>query len=81
TNLLNPLHIDLFDFRVVGFVTDEQFGKQSKNLVKSAKMKTPAGQVFIAVDLAYTTDVDGYMKTITLNATGQPVTTYTCTFQ
>ncbi|RXK58782.1 hypothetical protein ESA94_15440 [Lacibacter luteus] len=81
TNQYNPIQIDLFDFKGVQFVTDAQFGKQSKNLLKNAKMLAPDGQVFFSIDLSYTTDADGYIKTISRSSGGQSSTVYTCTFQ
>lgn len=81
TNLYNPIQIDLFDFKGIHFITDTQFGKQPKNLVKNAKMLTPDGQVFVSIDLSYTIDADGYIKTITRSTGGQSQFVYTCTFQ
>lgn len=81
TSLYNPIQIDLFDFKGIQFVTDIQFGKQPKNLLKNAKLITPDGQVFVSIDLAYTTDADGYIKTITRSTGGQSPFVYTCTFQ
>jgi hypothetical protein len=81
TNLHNPLQIDLLDFKRILFVTDAQFGKQSKNLVKNAKLLDGSGQLFAAIDISYTTDADGYIKTMTHSLTGQSATVYTCTFQ
>lgn len=81
TNLINPLQIDLFDFKGVQLVTDVQFGKQSKNLVKTAKMVTGSGQLFAEINLSYTTDADGYITTITHSMVGQAPRIYTCSFQ
>jgi uncharacterized protein (UPF0333 family) len=81
TNLINPIQIDLFDYKGIQFVTDAQFGKQSKNLLKTAKIVHASGQVLIEVDLSYTTDADGYIQTITQSVLGQAPTTFTCSFQ
>jgi hypothetical protein len=81
TNQYNPIQIDLFDFKGIQFITDTQFGKQSKNLVKSAKLLTGDGQTFASIDLNYTTDTDGYIKTITQSSGFQSPMVYTCTFQ
>lgn len=80
-NLNNPIQIDLFDFKRIQFVTDWQFGKQSKNLVKNAKLLTGDGQTFASIDLSYTTDADGYIKTITHSSGFQSPIVYTCSFQ
>lgn len=81
TNLSNPIQIDLFDFKRIQFVTDSHFGKQSKNLVKTAKLLTGSGQLFAEVNFSYTTDADGYIKTIQYSSVGQSPTVFTCTFQ
>ena len=81
TNLNNPIQIDLFDFKGMHFVTDAQFGKQSKNLVKNEKLLTADGQALVSFDLSYTTDADGYIKTITQSMAGQLPMVYTCIFQ
>lgn len=80
-NLINPLHIDLFEFKAIGIVTDDHFGRQSKNLVKQAKIMLKDGQIFSAIDLSYTLDEASYLKTITVSALGQAPTVYTCNFQ
>jgi len=81
TNLNNPIQIDLFNFKGMQFITDTQFGKQSKNLVKNAKLLTGVGQTFVSIDLSYTSDADGYIKTITHSSGIQSPMVYTCTFQ
>ena len=81
TNQLNPIQIDLFDFKAIEFVTDVHFGKQSKNLVKTAKLLTGSGQLYYEINMSYTTDADGYIKTMTHTITGQAPKTYTCSFQ
>lgn len=81
TSQYNPLQIDLFDFKGIQFVTDTQFGKQSKNLAKNAKLIAADGQVFASIDMSYTSDPDGYIKTITQSLSGQSATVYTCIFQ
>ena len=81
TNLRNSIQIDLFDFKGVQFVTDSHFGKQSSNLIKTAKLVAASGQLIAEINLSYTTDADGYVKTITQAFTGQAPTTYTCSFQ
>jgi hypothetical protein len=81
TNQLNPIRIDLFDFKSIEFVTDAQFGKQSKNLVKTGKLLTGSGQLYYEINMSYMTDADGYIKTMTHTFTGQAPKTYTCSFQ
>jgi hypothetical protein len=81
TNLINPLHIDLFEFKGIGMVTDDHFGKQSKNLVKQAKIMSKEGQPLLSTDISYTVDAGGYLKTITVTALGQAPTLYSCNFQ
>ena len=81
SNMNNPIQIDLFDFKGIQFVTDTQFGKQSKNLLKNAKLLAANGQIFGSFDFSYTTDADGYVKTISQSMTGQPTMVYTCNFQ
>lgn len=81
TNLINPLHIDLFEFKNIGIITDDHFGKQSKNLMKRVKLLTKDGQVFLSSDLSYTLDASGYIKTISVAVLGQAPTVYTCNFQ
>lgn len=81
TNQLNPIQIDLFDFKAIEFVTDVHFGKQSKNLVKTGKLLSGSGQLYYEMNMSYTTDADGYIKTMTHTFTGQAPKTYTCSFQ
>jgi hypothetical protein len=81
TNMGNPIKIDLFDFKEIQFVTDSQFGKQSKNLVKNAKLIAGNGQTIGSFDFSYTTDADGYIKTITQSIVGHQSIVYTCSFQ
>ncbi|QNA45269.1 hypothetical protein [Lacibacter sediminis] len=80
-NQLNPIKIDLFDFKGIHFVTDEQFGKQSKNLVKSVKYVSSPGHPAIEINMSYTPDTDGYVKTITYSISSQAPIVYTCSFQ
>jgi hypothetical protein len=72
TNQLNPIQIDLFDFKAIEFVTDVHFGKQSKSLVKTGKLLTGSGQLFYEINMSYTTDADGYIKTMTHTFTANP---------
>ncbi len=81
TNLSNPLQIDLFDFKGIQFITDSQFGKQSKNLLKTAKLLAGSGQLFSEINLSYTTDAEGYIKTMTHAFAGQAPSVYTFSFQ
>lgn len=81
TNLINPIQIDLFDFKGIQFITDSQFGKQSKNLLKTAKLLAGSGQLFAEINLSYTTDADGYIKTMTHAFAGQAPNLYTFSFQ
>ncbi|QNA45267.1 hypothetical protein [Lacibacter sediminis] len=80
-DLINPLHIDLFEFKSIDIVTDDHFGRQSKNLVKQVKLLSKDGQTFFSTDLSYTLDEAGYLKTITATAVGQAPTVYSCNFQ
>lgn len=81
TNMSNPIQIDLFDFKGIQFATDTQFGKQSKSLLKNAKMLAANGQILGSFDFSYTTDADGYIKTITQSMAGQAPMIYSCSFQ
>lgn len=81
TNLSNPIQFDLFDFKRIEFVTDAQFGKQSKNLLKNVKLYDGSGQHFVELNLSYATDAEGYIKTMIYSLNGQGIITYTFSFQ
>lgn len=81
TDKYNPLHIDLFDFKTVGIITDEQFGKQPVNLVKQAKMLSKNGQLVFELNFDYQTNAEGYLSNITVTPLGSAPQLFTCTFE
>ncbi|MEJ8818060.1 hypothetical protein [Lacibacter sp. H407] len=80
-NRFNSVAIDLFDFKQIGFITDAQFGKQSKNLVKSIKAVIPNEQVGIAFQYIYKTDADGYVKSMEIETSNEAIRKYNFIFQ
>ena len=80
-NRFNSVVIDLFDVKQVGFITDTQFGKQSKNLVKSIKALIPDEQQGIAFQYFYKTDIDGYVKSMEIKNGNESLKKYNFIFQ
>ena len=80
-NRFNSVAIDLFDVKQIGFITDAQFGKQSKNLVKSIKALISDEQQGIAFQYFYKTDIDGYVKSIEIKNRDEALKKYNFIFQ
>jgi hypothetical protein len=80
-NRFNSVAIDLFDFKQIGFITDAQFGKQSKNLVKSIKTVIPDEQVGIAFQYIYKTDANGSVKSLEIETSNEALKKYNFIFQ
>jgi hypothetical protein len=76
----NPFKLDWYEFMQLGFVSDDQFGKFSKNLVKKETTLDENGTIYKEIQFAFTLDAEGYpvsLKEIRTNKT----TTYTFKFQ
>ena len=80
-NLFNSVAIDLFDFKQIGFVTDAQFGKQSKDLVKSVKAVTQDEQTTMSFQYFYKADANGYVKSMEIETNHEALTEYKFIFQ
>jgi hypothetical protein len=81
SNRFNSVAIDLFDFKQIGFVTDAQFGKQSKNLIKSVKAVTQDEQTTMSIQYFYKTDANGYVKSMEIETNHEALTEYKFIFQ
>ena len=68
SNLNNSLPVDFLDTRQIGFVNDNQFGKQSKNLVKTAKVFDEDGELLVQVDHFYKIDAGGIAKSLEMRS-------------
>lgn len=77
----NTVGIDLFDFKQIGFVTDAQFGNQSKNLVKSLKAISADGQTGFSFQYFYRADANGYVKSMEIEANNETLKKYNFIFQ
>jgi hypothetical protein len=77
----NTVGIDLFDFKQIGFVTDAQFGNQSKNLVKSLSTIGADGQTQFSFQYFYNTDTNGYIKSMEIETNNQHLKKYNFIFQ
>lgn len=80
-NRFNAVAIDLFDFKQIGFVTDAQFGDQSKNLVKSLKTISADGQTGFSLQYFYRTDANGYIKSMDIESNNETLKKYNFIFQ
>lgn len=63
----NKLNIDYFEQKLLGFLSDEAFGKQNKHLLKMYKITSPLNQVTYHNEYAYELDADGYPVSMTGN--------------
>ena len=80
-NRFNTVGIDLFDFKQIGFVTDAQFGNQSKNLVKSLKAISTDGQTGFSFQYFYRTDANGYVRSMQIETGNRILKKYNFIFQ
>lgn len=80
-NRFNSVAIDLFDVKQIGFISDAQFGKQSKNLVKSIKALISDEQQGIVFQYLYKTDANGYVKSIEIKNRDEVLKKYNLIFQ
>lgn len=79
-SVLNPFKLDLFEFNLIGFLTDDQFGRLSKNLVKKETILDEHGNLYRETQFAFVMDAEGYpvsLKELTTNTT----TTHNFKFQ
>lgn len=80
-NQSNSIDIDIFDWKQIGFVSDEHFGKHSKNLTKSLEVSTPGGQTTIAIHYFYKTDANGYVRSMEMKTSNETLKKYNFIFQ
>ena len=57
---LNPFQLDWYEFIQIGHVTDDQFGKLSKNLIKKSISLDKNGNSFSEVQFNFILDAEGY---------------------
>lgn len=80
-NRFNAIAIDVFDFKQIGFVTDAQFGGQSKNLVKSLKAFSADGQTSFSFQYFYSIDANGYVKSMEIETNNETLKKYHFIYQ
>ena len=80
-SLANSLPVDLLDAKQIGFVNDQQFGKQSKNLLKTAKVFDAANDLIAQVDHFYEVDTNGNTKSMKMRSGKHALKTYDFLFQ
>lgn len=80
-NQPNSIAVDLLDWKQIGFVSDEHFGKPSKNLTKSLEIKNPDGQTAISLCYFYKTDADSYVRSMEIKASNETLKKYNFIFQ
>ncbi|QNA45265.1 hypothetical protein [Lacibacter sediminis] len=76
----NAIKIDLFDIKQIGFVTDEQFGKQSRNLVKNVKAVASGEQTGVAFQYLYSSDSNDGIQSISIEANNKVLKKYNLIF-
>lgn len=77
----NTSDLDLFDHKQVGFVTDKQFGHQSKNPVKSLKTVSAEGNTVIDLQYLYKTDNSDYVSSLEIKTNNTSLGKYNFIFQ
>lgn len=77
----NSLQVDLLDTKQIGFVNDTQFGKQSKNLVKTAKVFDADSELLVQVDHFYKIDAAGNAKSMGMRSGNRILKKYNFIFQ
>lgn len=77
----NSLPVDLFDTKQIGFVNDNQFGKQSKNLVKTAKVFNAHSELLVQVDHFYKIDAEGNTRSMEMRSGNRKLKKYNFIFQ
>jgi hypothetical protein len=77
----NSMDVDFFDFKQIGFVNDTHFGKQSKKLVKTAKVFDANSELFVQVDHFYEIDADGNTKSMEMRSGNSKLKKYNFIFQ
>ncbi len=78
---LNSTDLDLFDHKQIGFVTDKQFGNQSKNLVKSLKAVSADGSIVFDLQHLYKADSNDYVHSLQIKASNRILKKYNFIFQ
>ena len=77
----NSLQVDLLDTKQIGLVNDGQFGKQSRNLVKTAKVFDADSELLVQIDHFYKIDEDGNAKSMEMRSGNRKLKTYKFIFQ
>lgn len=77
----NSLHIDLLDTKQIGLVNDGQFGKQSRNLLKTAKVFDADSDLLVQVDHFYDIDADGNARSMEMRSGNRKLNKYNFIFQ
>ncbi|MEJ8842508.1 hypothetical protein WG954_08940 [Lacibacter sp. H375] len=80
-NRFNTLSIDLFDFKQIGFITDAQFGNQSKDLVKRLTAMDANGETVFSFQYIYKTDANNYVKSIEIGTNNETLKKYNFIYQ
>lgn len=73
---VNSMGVDLLDLKQIGFVTDGQFGNQSKYLVKSVQAITRKEQTGLTFHYFYKTDVAGSVQLMTIEMNNEVIKKY-----
>lgn len=76
----NSIKIDLFDVKQIGFVTDEQFGKQSRSLVKNVQAVASDEQTGIAFQYLYNNDAKEGVQSIRIETNDKVLKKYNLIF-
>lgn len=76
----NSIKIDLFDVKQIGFVTDEQFGKQSRSLVKNVQAVASGEQTVIAFQYLYNNDAKEGVQSISIETNDKVLKKYNLIF-
>ena len=78
-DLPNPLDIDFFDIKQVGFINDKQFGHQSRNLVRKIIAHAADGKPI--AELNYKTSANKNSMSIELRSDSRKLNKYNLIFQ
>lgn len=73
---INSMGVDLLDLKQIGFVTDGQFGNQSKCLVKSVQAITHKEQTELTFHYFYKTDATGSVQSMTVETNNEVIRKY-----
>lgn len=61
---INPLQLDIDDYRQIGYIGDLHFGKLSKNLLKKETLVDKNGNLINQTQFIYVLDAEGYLLTL-----------------